>query len=326
MTLQALVLVGGKGTRLQPLTSEIPKPILTLVDRPFMRYMIEWLGSHGVDEVVLACGFLPDQLQGVLGDGGEDGPRLRYLVEPEPLGTAGAIKFAAPYLADRFFALNGDVLTDLDLTALWEFHEERQARVSLGLYPVDDPSNFGLVDLNQDGSVRDFHEKPDPGHVGSGLVSAGAYVIDREALDLVPEDRKVSIEHEVFPLLVGDGLYGLRLDGYWKDIGTPERYLEATWDIIENRVETAAAVDGRGVYVSPEAQVSSRATIGPRTVIAGGCRVGDGARISDSVLLEGCRVGEDAVISDSIFAPGVSVASGVAVGETVIGKNGHVDA
>jgi len=151
--LQALVLVGGKGTRLRPLTTDIPKPVLTLVDRPFLSYMIEWLASHGVDDIVFACGFLPDQLEEVLGNGGVDGPRLRYVVEPEAFGTAGAIKFAEDHLDDRFFALNGDVLTDLDLTSLWDSHIERGASASLGLYPVDDPTGYGLVDLDEDGHV-----------------------------------------------------------------------------------------------------------------------------------------------------------------------------
>ncbi len=324
--MQALVLVGGKGTRLQPLTTEIPKPILTLVDRPFLGYMIEWLASHGVDEVVLACGFLPDQLQEVLGDGAEGGPRLRYLVEPEPLGTAGAIKFAAPYLEDRFFALNGDVLTDLDLTALWKSHQQRGARLSLGLYPVDDPSNYGLVDLDQDGAVLDFHEKPEPGHSGPGLISAGAYVIEREVLDMIPEQRNVSIEREVFPKLVDDGLFGLRLDGYWMDIGTPDRYLEASWDIIEGRVETAVSKDRSGVFVSPLAEVAAGARIGPRAVIGDGCTIAAGARISDSVLLDDCRVGENAAVTGSIFSPGVTVAPNAVVGKQVLGKNEQIDA
>jgi mannose-1-phosphate guanylyltransferase len=166
--LQALVLVGGKGTRLRPLTTDIPKPVLTLVDRPFLSYMIEWLASHGVDDIVFACGFLPDQLEAVLGDGGDGGPSLSYVVEPEPFGTAGAIKFAEDHLQDRFFALNGDVLTDLDLTSLMNSHIERGASASLGLYPVDDPTGYGLVDLDDEGHVLDFHEKPEPGHAEPG--------------------------------------------------------------------------------------------------------------------------------------------------------------
>jgi mannose-1-phosphate guanylyltransferase len=324
--LQALVLVGGKGTRLRPLTADIPKPILRLVDRPFLRYMIEWLGSHGVDEVLLACGFLPDQLQEVLGDGGGDGPRLRYIVEPEPRGTAGAIKFAEPYLEDRFFALNGDVLTDLDLTALWRSHLDRGARTSLGLYPVADPSNYGLVDLAPDGRVLEFHEKPDPGHVGSGLISAGTYIIEKEVLGTIPEGENVSIEREVFPNLVGNGLYGLCLDGYWMDIGTRERYLEASWDILEGRVMTAVPVHPDGVHRFDGSDVAEGARVGPRAVIGGNCRIAPGAMITGSVLFDGCEIGENAVVRDSILSPGVTVAADAAVGDEVLAKNEVVSA
>jgi mannose-1-phosphate guanylyltransferase len=322
--LQALVLVGGFGTRLQPLTTDTPKPILRMVDRPFFAYMVDWLAGHGVDEVVLACGFLPDQMQAVLGDGSPGGPKLRYLVEPEPLGTAGAIKFAAPYLRERFLALNGDSLTDLDLTALWQSHLEREARVSLGLYPMDDPSEFGLVELGEHGSVRSFTEKQ--AGAQPGLISAGAYVIEHEVLDLIPGGRKVSIETEVFPLLVDDGLYGIGLHGYWKDIGTHDRYREACWDIIEGRVDTGVELHEDGVFISPEADVSEGAWIGPRAVIGPGCRIAAGARITDSVLLEGCEIGENAVVDGSIFSPGVTVTADVSVGNRVLGKNERVDA
>lgn len=324
--MQALVLVGGKGTRLRPLTTEVPKPILTLVDRPFLGYMIDWLGSHGVHEVVLACGFMPDQLEEVLGDGHPGGPRIRYLVEPEPLGTGGAIKFALPELDDRFFALNGDVLTDLDLSALWEMHLDRGARASLGLYPVEDPTGYGLVDLAGDGRVLDFHEKPEPGHAGPGLINAGTYVLEKSAFDDVPEGREVSIEREIFPTLVENGLFGLRLDGYWMDIGTPDRYLEASWDIIEGRVKSEVENDRAGVHVDPGATISADATIGPRAVIAPGCQVAAGADITGSVLLDGCEIGENAVVADSILSAGVKVAADSKVGDRVLGKNEVVDA
>ncbi len=324
--MQALVLVGGKGSRLMPLTKDTPKPVLTLVDRPFMQYMIDWLASHGVDEIVFACGFLPDQLQDVLGDGSSGGPKLRYVVEPEPRGTGGAIKFAEPYLEERFFALNGDVLTDLDLSTLWQSHIERGARLSLGLYPVDDPSNYGLVDLADDGSVLEFHEKPEPGHVGSGLISAGTYVIEREVLDMVPEDSNVSIEREVFPALVGDGLCGIRLDGYWEDIGTRDRYLRATWDIIEGRVSTDVARNGSGAFIGLGTEIAIDATVGPRAVIGDDCRIGSGARITDSVLLDGCVIGAGAQISDSIIGPGTTVVEHAVVGKAIHGTNEVVNA
>jgi len=324
--MQALVLVGGEGKRLRPLTRDTPKPALTLVDRPFMQYMIDWLAGHGVDEIVFACGFLPDRMQEVLGDGSSGGPRLRYLVEPDRRGTGGAVKFAAPYLDERFLALNGDSLTDLDLTALWQAHIDRDARLTLGLYPVEDPSNFGLVDLAGDGTVLEFHEKPDPGHVGSGLVSAGAYVIEREVLELVPADQNVSIERELFPALVGDGLCGVRLDGYWVDIGTRERYLEATWDIIEGRISTGVDHDASGVFIGSGAEIAANAKIGPRAVIGDGCRIGPGATVSESVLLNGCILGAGATVTGSILAPGTTVAERAAVGNEMLGTNGAVDA
>jgi len=319
--LQALVLVGGKGTRLRPLTTDIPKPVLTLVDRPFLSYMIEWLASHGVDDIVFACGFLPDQLEEVLGDGGVDGPRLHYVVEPEAFGTAGAIKFAADHLEDRFFALNGDVLTDLDLTSLWNSHIERGACASLGLYPVEDPTGYGLVDLDPEGHVLDFHEKPEPEHAGAGLINAGTYVIEKSVLDSVESQRKVSIEREVFPSLVGEGLCGLRLDGYWMDIGLPDRFLDASWDIIEGRVQTEVETNAEGIHLGTDCQIDPSATIGPRAVIGDRSVVGPGAEVTNSILISDCEIGEEAVVRGSILSAGVKVNSNSRVGDSVLGKN-----
>ncbi len=324
--MQALVLVGGKGTRLRPLTTETPKPILKLVDRPFLSYMIEWLASHGVDEIVFACGFLPDQLERVLGNGGGDSPALHYVVEPEPLGTAGAIKFAEEYLNDRFFALNGDVLTDLDLTALWNSHLENGASASLGLYPVDDPAGYGLVDLDESGRVLDFHEKPEPGHAGPGLINAGTYVLEKSVLAGVAAGRQVSIEREVFPSLIGNGLRGMRLDGYWMDIGTPDRYLEASWDIVEGRVRTGAETNPEGMYIGSDCEIATGAKVGPRAIIGNRSILDSGSSVSNSVLISDCEVGSGAVVIDSILSPGVRVKGGVRVEGRVLGKNEVIDA
>ena len=324
--MQALVLVGGKGTRLRPLTTDTPKPILNLVDRPFPSYMIEWLASHGVDEIVFACGFLPDQLEKVLGSGGDGMPNLHYVVEPEPLGTGGAIKFAEDHLEERFFALNGDVLTDLDLTALWNSHLERGATASLGLYPVEDPTGYGLVDLDDDGTVLDFHEKPEPGHAGPGLINAGAYVLEKSVLADVAAGREVSIEREVFPSLIGRGLSGMRLDGYWMDIGTPDRYLEASWDIIEGRVQTEVMTNDQGLHQGLDCEIATGAKIGPRAVVGNRSMIGAGAEISNSVLISDCVIGENAVVHDSILSPGVTIAPNARVGNQVLGKNEVVNA
>ena len=322
--MQALVLVGGQGTRLRPLTETLPKPAIPLVDRPFLAYMIDWLGRHGVDEVVLACGFLPDRLREVLGDGEPDGPRLTYAEEPEPRGTAGAIKFAERHLHDRFLALNGDVLTDLDLTALMRHHEQAGALATLGLYPVDDPTAYGLVRHQPGGEITEFLEKPDPAEIDTDEVNAGTYVLKRKVLAEIEPDANVSMERDVFPRLVGRGLHGLRLDGYWMDIGTPERYLQASWDILEGRVETDVRPTAPGVFVHPEAEIDPDASVGPRAVVGAGCRIAAGATVEGSVLLSGCEVGESASVRGSILAERVEVSAQATVEETVLGRGERV--
>ena len=345
--MQALILVGGHGTRLRPVTLTLPKPMIPLVDRPFMRYMIDWLARHGVDDIVMACGFLPDALREGLGDQIPGGPRLHYVEEPEPRGTAGAIKFAEDLLEDRFFALNGDVLTDLDLTKLRERHERSGARGTLALYPVADPTAYGLVRRREDGEIIEFLEKPDPAEIDTDEISAGAYLLEKEVLDLVPPDRDVSIEREVFPQLVGNGLYAERLEGYWMDIGTPERYLDACWDILAGNVETELGkkVDADGVYVDPDAKVdplakvvgpayldagasaAAEAIIGPRAVLGPATAVGAGARVEDSALHRNCTIGAGASVSGAILSAGVNVAEGASVPPgSVIGEGATITA
>src|SRR4051795_11850246 len=202
--MQAVILVGGEGTRLRPLTSTVPKPVVPLVDRPMMVYMLEWLRRHGIDDVVMSCGFKATNVRSVLGDGSQLGISLRFVEEPDPRGTAGALKFAERFLDERFLMLNGDVLTDIDLGAQIAQHERTGATATLALVPVDDPSNYGLVRLNDDGAVREFVEKPSADQIDTNLISAGAYVLERSILDLVPPDRNVSIEREIWPQLIGD--------------------------------------------------------------------------------------------------------------------------
>jgi mannose-1-phosphate guanylyltransferase len=325
---QAIVLVGGEGTRLRPLTSDVPKPAVTLVDRPFLAYAIEWLAAHGVSEVVLACGFLPDVLRKVLGEEERSGVKITYVAEPEPLGTAGAIRFATDALGDRledrFLALNGDVLADLDLSALVRAHEERGARAAIGLHPVEDSSAYGLVRCDTEGRVLEFLEKT--GEAVPGEINAGAYVLDRSVLDLVPAGQAVSIEREVFPRLVGDGLHGLLLDGYWMDIGTPERYLQASWDILEGRVETRVEPTAPGQLIAAGATIAEGAKVGPRAVIANGCEIAAGAEVGESVLLDGCAIGAEARVKDSILAPGARVEPGAQLVNAVVGRDERVPA
>lgn len=339
--MQAVVLVGGEGTRLRPLTLDVPKPALPLVDRPFIGFIVDWLARHGVDDIVMACGFRAEQLRAALGDEIRGGPRIGYLEEPEPLGTAGPLRLAAErgLLADRFLALNGDVLADLDLGALIELHEARDAVATLALHPVEDARHYGLVrreggprelggEATEDGGVvLGFVEKPEPQQIDTDEISAGAYVLDRSVVDLIPAGRAVSIEREVFPRLVGQGLYGRRLEGYWADIGTPERYLQASWDILEGTVQTGVAASEPGVWVDADARISEGAVVGPRAVVRGGCDVGDGARVVESVLLDGCSVGPRARVEGAILGKRVSVGEGSEITEgSVIGSGASIAA
>jgi mannose-1-phosphate guanylyltransferase len=237
----------------------------------------------------------------------------------------GAIRFAEELLGERFLVLNGDVLCDLDLSALIEQHGRTGARATIALYPVEDPTGYGLVHRHDDGEISEFLEKPEPEQIDSDEINAGAYLLERSVLDQVPPDRAVSIEREVFPRLIGEGLYGIRLDGYWIDIGTPDRYLEANWDILEGRVDTVIAdrPDGR-IMVGEGCEISGTAELKPPCVIGARSRVGDGAVVERSVLLDGCVVEPDAVVSNSILSAGVTVDSGAELHGAVIGEGERV--
>ena len=322
--MQALILAGGEGTRLRPLTYTVPKPVLPLAGRPHIAYVIDWLVRHGVDDVIISCGFLADGMREALAEL-QPGVKIRYAEEPDARGTAGAIRFAEEMLADRFLVLNGDVLCDLDLTALIEQHGSTGAQATIALYPVPDPTGYGLIHRHDDGEVTEFLEKPEPDQIDTDEINAGAYLLERSVLDLIPPDTAVSIEREVFPRMVGKGLYGIRLEGYWIDIGTPDRYLEANWDILEGRVETAvgARLDG-AARVGEGSEVSPAAQLKPPCVVGRNCRVGDGATIERSVLLDGCTVEDGASISNSILSAGVTVESGARLDGEVVGEGERV--
>jgi mannose-1-phosphate guanylyltransferase len=343
--MQAVILVGGEGTRLRPLTSTVPKPVVPLVDRPFIAYMLEWLHAHGVDDVVMSCGFLATAVRNVLGDGSQYGLRLRFIEEPEPRGTAGALKYAADLLDERFLMLNGDVLTDIDLTAQIAQHEATGAHATLALVAVDDPTAYGLVRCGEDHAVIEFVEKPSADQIDTKLISAGAYVLERAVLDRIPPDRNVSIEREVWPQLVGDGLYGFAADAYWLDIGTPERYLQGTFDILEGNVATGVSellgphylsvgerVEAKGRIVPPAlvdrgCTIGEGAHVGSLVVLGEGVSVGEGTTIERAVVLNGAEVGARCLLRDCIVAAGVRIGDGSTVsGGAVLGEGVTVGA
>ena len=323
--MQALILAGGEGTRLRPLTYTVAKPVLPLVGRPHIGYVIDWLARHGVDDVIVSCGHLAEGMRNIL-SALDLGVQIRFAEEPDARGTAGAIRFADDMLADRFFVLNGDVLCDLDLTAQISQHERTGARATIALYPVTDPTGYGLVHRHDDGEITEFLEKPEPDQVDTDEINAGAYLLERSVLDEIPRDRNVSIERQVFPKLIGNGLYGIRQEGYWIDIGTPERFLDANWDILEGRVETIHGRFEEPKMVGEGCRLSEGAELREPCVVGDGSRIGDGAVIERSVLLDRCVVEDGAVVSNSILSAGVTVEAGVELRDAVIGEDELVGA
>jgi mannose-1-phosphate guanylyltransferase len=317
---QALILAGGEGTRLRPLTSTVPKPVVPLVDRPFIAFMLAWLHEHGVDDVVMSCGHLASGVRNVLGDGSAYGMRLRYVEEPRPLGTGGAVKYAESLLDERFLMLNGDVLTDLDLTAQLEQHERTGAAATISLVAVEDPSAYGLVRTASDGAVEAFVEKPAPDQIDTNRVNAGAYVLERRVLDRLTAGEPASIERDLFPELVGHGLYGHLTEGYWLDIGTPERYLTGTFDLLEGTVHSPVAARMGDGFLAIAENVENAGRIIPSALIEAGCRIGPGARIGGRVVLEsGVHVGADTTIERAVVLQGAEIGAGCTLRGCIVG-------
>lgn len=343
--MKAVVLVGGEGTRLRPLTLTVPKQVLPIVEAPMISRVLAYLEGHGVDQAVLSLGYLHRAFQALFPEGRAGRVRLVYAVEPEPLDTAGAVGFAARAagIEEPFLVVNGDILTDLDVTAMVEFHQRRGAQATIALAKVADPSAFGLVPVDETGRVVAFVEKPAPGAEGPSLVNAGTYVLEPSVLDHIPQDRRVSIERQVFPALAGRGsLFGFESQEYWTDTGTPLQYLQAQLDLVSGRrpgppVAGARAV-ANGVWVLGEADIESGlqgpAVIGTGawvasgasvegSVIGAGSRVHPGARVHDSVLLPGAVVGAGSVVSRSIVGRGAAVGEGAEVAELSVLGDGY---
>ncbi|MEQ1702534.1 MAG: NDP-sugar synthase, partial [Ilumatobacteraceae bacterium] len=295
--MRAVVLVGGFGTRLRPLTSSIPKPMLPVGHVPIIERLLTNLGRGGVTEATLALGFKPEPFIEAFPDGECAGVTLRYAVEPEPLDTAGAIRFAADFagIDSTFVVANGDILTDLDVAELVRFHRERGAEATIHLIGVPDPSAFGVVAIDADGRVERFVEKPAPGTAPSNLINAGTYVMEASALQRIPAGQRVSIERATFPLIAADGgLFAMATEDYWLDTGRPELYLQANLDVLaELRRHDRCVPVHTTAEVDPAATVE-HSVIGARTSVAA-------ATIRNSVLLPGAVVEAGAVVTDSVL-------------------------
>ena len=347
--MKAVILVGGEGTRLRPLTYTMPKQMLPVVEVSMIERVVAHLVEYGVTDVVLSLGYRPDAFRQAFPDGRCAGAMLSYVVESEPLDTAGAVRFAAleAGVDETFLVINGDVLTDLDIGGLVAFHGRNHGEATISLTPVEDPSAFGVVPCDTEGRVTAFIEKPAPGTAPTNLINAGTYVLEATVLQRIPADRRVNIERETFPAMVADGcLFAMAAGGYWLDVGTPERYLQACFDLVSGvragspvpgAVEVAAHLwhlgcpDVAGRVIGPSL-LADGATVAPGATVVGSIMsrdtsAGEGASVAGSVLLAGANIGRGAVVRDSIIGPGAAVGAGahIAAG-SVIGAGAHVDA
>jgi len=329
MSLPAVILVGGQGTRLRPLTDRTRKDMLAVVDRPLLAYTFEHLTRHGVERGIVSCGHLPEQVQEAFG--GQHGSlSLEYVVEDEPLGTGGAIGFAARELEETFFGLNGDSLREADLGALVELHRSTGAKATILLTPVADPSRYGLVRTASDGRVESFLEKPRPEEIDTDLINAGLYVLEPEVLELVPAGRAVSIEREVFPILAAEGsVYGTALPGYWLDVGTPESYLQAHRDVLERifQTEVGDALGSDFTLVDASAEVHPRARLVPPVYVGPGAVVAEGARLGSlAVLGAGSRLERGGMVESAVVGSRAVVGAGATVVGSIVGDDARVGA
>jgi len=344
--MQAVILVGGEGTRLRPLTYALPKPMIPILGRPFIGWIIARLRAAGVGDVILSCCYLPDTIESYFGDGADHGVKLHYVLEKDPLGTAGAIKNAIDLIHGSIYVCNGDILVGLDLRALHESHVSRGALATIHTRAVDDPSQFGVVETDASGRVKRFVEKPKPGETDARDINAGTYVLEREAVEAIPSGRAVSIERETFPLLIEKtgSVYAVSTADYWIDVGRPGPYFQAHRDILDGRferplgVEVAAGVwsaDGapipRGVavrgpaYFGPGVTLEPGAAIEPYSALYQNVRVRAGATIGASILWPGCEIGKNAVIRESILGIDVAVEDDTEVAAgSVIGKGERI--
>jgi mannose-1-phosphate guanylyltransferase len=349
--MKAVMLVGGFGTRLRPLTLAVKKELMPVANRPFLEHVLAHLAKHGVDEAILTTGYLAEAFADFPAERAH-GVKLTIVKEEEPLDTCGAVKNVEHLLDGTFLVLNGDIFTSLDITGLVAYHRERETLGTLTLKPVDDPSAYGLVPIDDDGRIERFIEKPSPEEIVTNLINAGTYVLEPEVLNYVPVGEPFSFERPavggLFPLLLAEGeaLYGYVSDSYWLDIGTPAKYLKANRDALDGLVgisppgiEQARGVFvGRSTDIDPSAhlvapcvlgdgvRIGRGATIGPNTSLGDGVQVGGGASVSSSTLHERVTVGNGATITDSILAAGVHVGSGTELTGGVIGEGVQIGA
>jgi NDP-sugar pyrophosphorylase family protein len=327
--MKAILLAGGKGTRLRPLTIHTPKPIVPIFERPFLHYQLDLLKQvPEIDEVVLSLNYQPRRIEEMFGDGADSGLAIRYVVEPAPLGTAGAVRYAGESLRESVVVFNGDVLTQVDLAAVIALHRERKARATIVLTPVDNPTAYGLVETDAAGNVQRFLEKPNADEITCDTINAGIYILEPETFDRIPKDTPWSIERSFFPSLIErkETFVAYVYRGYWIDIGTPEKYMQVHRDIMDGRYHTAPFNGDAGhVWVSPDARIEAGVTIEGPCYIDEGAVVKTGARVGPyAVIGRQCHIEEHAAIDHAILWANTRVSQEAVVRRSIVGRQCHI--
>ena len=320
--MKAVILVGGQATRLLPLTCNIPKALIPVLNIPFLEHVIHHLSKHQIKDIILAQGHLARSIESYFGDGSQLGVKINYVVEDTPLGTAGAVKNAERYLDETFLMLNGDIFTDLDITAMIDFHQERRAKATIALTPVDDPTSYGLIETDAEGRIIRFLEKPSWDEVTTNMINAGTYVLEPDVLAQIPPQKEVSIERETFQQLLAQGepMYAYSSSAYWIDMGTPGKYLQLHRDLLNGESSRYASpgkvVIGEQSHIHPTAQIKGAVMIGSN------CTIGRKVRLTGPVVIgAGCTILEDTVIEESTIWCNTRIGQYVNLRNSIIANN-----
>jgi NDP-sugar pyrophosphorylase family protein len=326
--MKAILLAGGKGTRLRPLTIHTPKPIVQIFNRPFLNYQIDLLRQvPEIDEVILSLNYQPRRIEEIFGDGQHAGIKIRYVVEPAPLGTAGAVKYAGDKLTESVVVFNGDVLTQIDLASVIRLHRERQARATIVLTPVENPSAYGLVETDAEGNIQRFLEKPKPEEITTNHINAGIYVLEPDTFDRIPSEVSWSIERSFFPSLVerGETFVGYVYNGYWIDIGTHEKYVQVHRDIMDGRFAAAPFIADTHRWIAPDARIEEGATVEGPCFVDEGVLIKSGARVGPyTVIGRQTQIEEDAVVDGAILWANCRISREAVIRNAVVGRHCHV--
>ena len=322
--MKAVILVGGEATRLLPLTYNIPKAMVPVLNTPFLEHVISYLGQHQVGSIVLTQSHLAQAIESYFGDGSQFGVKLSYTIEDTPLGTAGAVKNVEGYLDETFLVLNGDIFTDLDITAMIEFHRERKAKATIALTPVEDPTGYGLIETDAKGRVTRFLEKPTWSQVTTNMINAGTYILEPEVLANIPPQVNFSFEHELFPLLLdrGELIYAYPSSAYWMDIGTPEKYLGLNRDLLSGMSVQHDFPADREILIGDQSYIDPTAQIRGPILIGNNCIIGKGVKLTGPVVIgHGCTILEDSVIEESIVWGNVQLGQRVNLTNSIVAGN-----